>query len=89
MIKPLGTRLLIEPYTDKDMTTKSGIVIGEVQVPQSMKMKVLAVGPEVKDFAENDLIFVSQFAPTECRENAGEKTMVVPCEDVLAKLVKE
>ena len=89
MIKPLGSRLLIEPFKETDMTTKSGIIIGEVAVPQSMKMKVLAVGPDVKDFDIDDMIFVSQFAPTECRENAASKTMVVPSEDVLAKLVKE
>ena len=89
MIKPLGSRLLIEPYTEKDMKTAAGIIIGEVAVPQSMKMKVLAKGPDAGGFVVGDLIFVSQFAPTECREDASQKTMIVPCEDVLAKLVKE
>lgn len=89
MIVPLGSRLLIEPFKETELTTQSGIIIGEVAVPQSIKAKVLSVGPEAKGFKEEDIIFVSQFAPTEARESAAAKTMVVPAEDVLAKLVKE
>ena len=89
MIKPLGERLLIEPFKENEIKTRAGIIIGEVAVPQSIKAKVVAVGPDVEGFEVGDIIFVSQFAPTECREDVSSKTMVVPFYDVLAKLVKE
>lgn len=88
-VKPLGNRVLIEPYKETEMKTKAGIIIGDVQVPQSIKVSILAVGDEVKGFDVGDVVFVSQFAPTETRENVQDKSMVVPAEDILAKLVKE
>ena len=88
-VKPLGNRVLIEPYKETEMKTKAGIIIGDVQVPQSIKVSILAVGDEVKGFDVGDVVFVSQFAPTETRENVQDKSMTVPAEDILAKLVKE
>lgn len=88
-IKPLGNRVLIEPYKEAEMKTKGGIIIGDVQVPQSIKVSILAVGGEVKGFDVGDIVFVSQFAPTETRETVQDQSMVVPAEDILAKLVKE
>lgn len=88
-VKPLGNRVLIEPYKEAEMKTKSGIIIGDVQVPQSIKVTIMAVGDEVKGFDVGDIVFVSQFAPTETRENVQDKSMTVPAEDILAKLVKE
>jgi co-chaperonin GroES (HSP10) len=89
MIQPLGSRLLIEPVQKQEFTTDSGIIIGDVQVPQSIKATVVAVGPDADGYAEGDTVFVSQFAPTEVRATVKDKTMTVPCEDVLAKLVKD
>lgn len=89
MIQPLGSRLLIEPVQKQEFKTDSGIIIGDVQVPQSIKATVIAVGPEAAGFEPGDIVFVSQFAPTEVRESVKDKTLTVPQEDILAKLVKE
>ena len=88
-VKPLGNRVLIEPYKETEMKTKAGIIIGDVQVPQSIKVTIMAVGDDVKGFDVGDIVFVSQFAPTETRESVQDKSMTVPAEDILAKLVKE
>lgn len=87
MVQPLGTRLLVEPLKE-ETKTKAGIVLGESIAPQSVKMKVLAIGPEVKDFKVGEVVFVSQYAPTECRESVADNTLTVPCEDVIAKLTE-
>lgn len=86
MIKPLGTRLLVEPVKEEHKTN-TGIMLGEELAPQSLKAKVLAAGPEVKDFKVGDIILVSQFAPTQAKESPADKTLIVPAEDVLAVIV--
>lgn len=88
MIQPLGSRLLVEPLKE-EYKTKTGIILGDTIAPQSIKVKVIAVGPEAKDFKEGELLFVSQYAPTECRETPADTTLSIPCEDVIARLVKE
>lgn len=85
MIVPLGSRLLVEPLKE-EQTTKSGILLGDSIAPQSIKMKILAVGPEAKGFSIGEVVFVSQYAPTECRETIADKSLTVPCEDVIAKV---
>lgn len=87
MVQPLGSRLLVEPLKE-EQKTKAGIVLGESVAPQSVKVKVIAVGPDVEGFEVGDTVFVSQYAPTECRETVADNTLTVPCEDVIAKLVK-
>lgn len=88
-IVPLGNRVLIEPRKLKEFKTESGIFIGDVPVPQSTRAEIIALGDEVKGFEVGDVIFVSQFAPTGVQESAAHETMVVPTEDILAKLVKD
>ena len=87
-IQPLGTRLLVEPLKE-EFKTKSGLVLGDTVAPQSLRVEVKAVGPEADEFKVGDIIFVSQYAPTDCRENPTEKTLTIPKEDVIARVVKE
>lgn len=88
-IEPLGNRLLIEECKETETKTKGGIIIGDVQVPQSIKVKILAIGsgvnPEDK-FKVGQVVFVSQFAPTETRMSVQDKSMTVPAEDVIARV---
>ncbi len=88
MIAPLGNRLLVEPLKE-EFKTKSGIILGDTIAPQSIKVKVIAVGPDVKDFRVGETLFVSQYAPTECRETPADTTLTIPAEDVIARLVQE
>ena len=89
MIKPLGTRLLVEPLKQEKAITAAGIMVSEEIAPQSLKAKVLAVGPEVKDFEVDDIILCAQYAPTQAKESPIDKTLIVPAEDVLAVIVPD
>lgn len=92
MIRPLGNRLVIEPIKeDARTTTAAGLIIEdqEFKVPQSLKATVVAVGPGVADIAPGDVVMVSQFAPTQVKEKPGDKTLMVPAEDVLAVVVPD
>lgn len=83
MITPLGSRLLVEPLKE-EQKTKTGIILGDSIAPQSIRMKVIAVGSTAEGFKPNDIVFVAQYAPTECRETVQDNTLTVPCEDVIA-----
>lgn len=87
MIKPLGNRLLIKPIKQKEIATNSGILVSEEIAPQSLKAEVVAIGDEVKDFEADDVILVSQFAPTQAKELPSDDTLIVPAEDILAVIV--
>lgn len=89
MIKPLGTRLLIEPIKQEQAKTATGLFVSEEVAPQSLKAKVLAVGPEVKGFEVDDVILCAQYAPTQAKESPIDKTLIVPAEDVLAVIVSD
>lgn len=89
MIKPLGTRLLIEPIKVEQAKTATGFLVSDEVAPQSLRAKVLAVGPEVKDFSVDDVVLVAQYAPTQAKENPLDKTLIVPAEDVLAVIVSD
>lgn len=85
MIQPLGNRVLIEPVKQAEaVLSAGGIVLGEDKAPQSVKAKVLAIGPEVTTVKVGDIIYVAQFSPTECRDKPDEKTLICPVEDIMA-----
>lgn len=86
MIAPTGTRLFVEPVEPKQVTTKSGIVISAAwnAAPESVHGKVIAVGPDAKATAVGDIVVAPQFAPTKVVEAPGDKTFIIPEEDVLA-----
>lgn len=84
MVKPLGSRLLIEQIKETSATSDSGIFLGEERAPQSIKAKVLAVGDGCTLVKKDDVILISQFAPTEARESIKDNTLIASEEDVLA-----
>jgi co-chaperonin GroES (HSP10) len=89
MIKPYGNRILGELLTVSELTTDSGILLGEERAPQSVRLNVLAVGPDVKFTAVEDVVVVSAFAPTETREKRTDKTVTFSEDDILGKITNE
>ena len=91
-LKPLGSRIIIEPI-EEDKTTESGIVIPETaEKERPIKGKVLAVGPgRVTDSGERvpvsikvgDTVLFKKYGPDEI-EMDGKKYLVADEEDVLA-----
>lgn len=84
MIKPLGSRLFVEKIERKEFKTQSGILMSDEPAPESVWGKVLAVGPECKDFKVGDTVIYAQYAPTQAKETPADKTYIVPAEDVIA-----
>lgn len=85
MIQPLGSRVLIEPIKVAELMSAGGIMLGEEIAPQSIRAKVVAVGPDATTVEVGDVVYVSQFSPTECRDIPSDKTLICPEEDILAK----
>lgn len=88
MIEPYGSRCLVE-RVKTDATTNTGFAVTEELAPASIKAKVLAVGKEVKETRVGDEVFVSQYAPTSVKERPFDKTLMVPEEDILGKVVPD
>ena len=91
-LKPLGSRVVIEPV-EEEKTTESGIVIPETaEKEKPIKGKVLAVGPgKVTDegkripvsVKEGDMVLFKKYGPDEI-EIEGKKYLVADEEDILA-----
>jgi co-chaperonin GroES (HSP10) len=85
-VKPQGSRLYIERLIE-DASAKQDEIIyqdEDFKAPSSLKVKVLAVGPEA-DYEVGQILLVSQFAPTEAKIKPGDvNRFIVPAEDVLA-----
>jgi co-chaperonin GroES (HSP10) len=90
MLKPLGSRCVVEAVKQVQKLD-SGFFIDEanLQAPQSLRVKIVAIGNEVKTVVVGDEVFVSQFAPTEAREKVSDKTLVIPEEDILAVVIPD
>lgn len=88
-LKPLGTRVLVELDKTTHLITKSGIIIGDAVAPQSIRAKVLAIGPDVTTVQVGDTIFCGQYAPTEVKVLPRDETLMIPEEDILAVLVSQ
>lgn len=90
MIRPLGDRLLVSVVEKKELKLESGIVLpgGWDVAPETLQAEVVAVGPDVDQSAERGIhvgviVLVAQFAPTAAKERPGDKTFIVPADDVL------
>lgn len=87
MIVPRGSRLYIERIVESAEAKEGKVVLTDedFKAPSSLKVKVLAVGSDVTDIKVDDVLMVSQFAPTEVKENPGDRNRyMIPEEDVLA-----
>lgn len=87
MIVPLRKLLLVQPVDPFAAEEDGGIVAVSHDVPQSLRGTVLAIGPEVEGFEVGDTVLYSQYAPTQAREKITDETVVIPQEDVLAKII--
>ena len=81
-MNPYGNRILGEIANVKEIT-EQGLILGEDRAPQSVRIRVIAVGPEVKHTKVADIVLVSAFAPTEARLSKLDKTVIFSEDDVL------
>ncbi|RJQ45158.1 MAG: co-chaperone GroES [Anaerolineaceae bacterium] len=94
-IKPLGSRLVVEPIEREDVTA-SGIVLPETAKEKPQKGTVLSIGPGDRDekgeripmdVKEGDTILFAKYSGTEIKID-DKKLLILKESDVLA-IVKE
>ena len=94
-IKPLGSRLVVEPIEQEDVTA-SGIVLPETAKEKPQRGKVLSTGPGDRDekgeripmdVKEGDTILFAKYSGTEIKID-DKKLLILKESDVLA-IVKE
>ncbi len=88
-IQPIGSRLIIEPFTVEE--------VGDLYTPElgkstPVKVKVLNCNPE-SGFNIGDTIFIRRYSSDELKykdSDGSEKTLyVVESEDVVGKLIED
>lgn len=94
-LKPLGSRLLVEPLESEDVTA-GGIVLPETAKEKPQKGVVLAVGPGDRDehgkrvamdVVVGDTVLFAKYAGTEIKID-GKKLMILRESDLLAIVEK-
>lgn len=92
-MRPLGSRLVIEPIEQEDITA-GGIVLPETAKEKPQKGTVLAVGPGDRndkgervpmDVASGDIVLFAKYSGTEIKYD-GKKLLILRESDVLAIL---
>ena len=92
-MRPLGSRLVIEPIEQEEVTA-GGIVLPETAKEKPQKGSVLAIGPGDRDDAGNripldvrvgDTVLFAKYSGTEIKYN-GKKLLIMRESDVLAIL---
>ena len=90
-LKPLGSRLVVEPIEQEDVTA-SGIVLPETAKEKPQRAKVLAAGPGDRDDAGEriamdvkvgDVVLFAKYSGTEIKLD-GQKLLILKESDVLA-----
>jgi chaperonin GroES len=88
--KPLGSRVLIEPVEQEEITA-SGIILPETAKEKPQQGKVLAAGPGdrnekgervVMDVKVGDLILFAKYSGTEVKMD-GKKLLILRESDIL------
>ncbi|MDO5376444.1 co-chaperone GroES [Staphylococcus rostri] len=91
MLKPLGSRIVIEKK-EQEQTTKSGIVLTDSAKESSNEGEVVAVGPGrlldngqrvTPEVQVGDRVVFQQYGGTEVKRN-DKKYLVLDAEEVLA-----
>ena len=91
--QPLGDRVVVKP-TEREETTKSGIVLPDTVKERPQEGTVVAVGPgefyedgkrKPMDVKVGDLVIFSKFAGTELKEDE-EELLILRQSDILAKI---
>jgi len=92
-MKPLGSRVVIEPIEQEEMTS-GGIVLPETAKEKPQKGTVLAVGPGDRDddgerigmdVAVGDVVLFAKYSGTEIKYD-GKKLLIMRESDILAIL---
>jgi len=90
-LKPLGSRLVVEPIEQEDVTA-SGIVLPETAKEKPQRGKVLSVGPGERDeqgkripldVSVKDVVLFAKYSGTEIKME-GTKYLILKENDVLA-----
>lgn len=87
-VQPYGNRILGELINTAEIT-QNGMILGEDRAPQSVRIKVVAVGPDAQFTKVGDVVLVSAFAPTEARLSKLDKTVIFSEDDVLASVTNK
>ena len=92
-IKPLGSRVVVEPIEQEEVTA-GGIVLPETAKEKPQKGKVLSVGPGDRDedgdrikmdVSVGDTVLYAKYAGTEIKLD-GKKLLILIESDILAIL---
>ncbi len=90
-LKPLGSRVVVEPIEQEDVTA-SGIVLPETAKEKPQRGKVLSIGPGDRDDAGKriqmdvtvgDKVLFAKYAGTEIKVD-GKKLLILRESDLLA-----
>jgi chaperonin GroES len=90
-LKPLGSRLVVEPIEQEDVTA-SGIVLPETAKEKPQKGNVLSIGPGDRDETGNripmdvkvgDVVLFAKYSGTEIKMDQ-KKLLILKESDVLA-----
>ncbi len=90
-LKPLGSRVVVEPIEQEDITA-SGIVLPETAKEKPQKGKVLSIGPGDRDesgkriqmdVTVGDTVLFAKYAGTEIKLD-GKKLLILRESDLLA-----
>jgi|694.fasta_scaffold48939_4 chaperonin GroES len=85
-IHPLADRIVLEQLQQEEQT-KSGIILPDSAQEKPKMAKVLAVGTEVKEVKEGDVVLYKSYGPDDVKVD-GKEYMIAKEEDILAT-VKE
>jgi len=85
-IHPLADRIVLEQLQQEEQT-KSGIILPDSAQEKPKMAKVLAVGAEVKEVKEGDVVLYKSYGPDDVKVD-GQEYMIAKEEDILAT-VKE
>jgi chaperonin GroES len=85
-IHPLADRIVLEQLQQEEQT-KSGIILPDSAQEKPKMAKVLAVGTEVKEVKEGDIVLYKSYGPDDVKVD-GQEYMIAKEEDILAT-VKE
>lgn len=94
-LKPLGSRVVIEPIEQEDVTA-SGIVLPETAKEKPQRGLVLSIGPGDRDesgkriqmdVAVGDTVLFAKYAGTEIKLD-GKKLLILRESDLLAIVVE-
>jgi len=91
--EPLGDRVVVKP-TERDETTKSGLVLPDTARERPQEGSIVAVGPgdiqedgkrKPMDVNVGDVVVYSKFAGTEMKEDEDD-FLILRQSDILAKV---